>query len=157
MTTKKFRSACWLVLVALYALGLGGCALFSQASHTIYVDGERRDSSSATNHLGVEAMIDKWFIQRTAVVNGETVIYYVDRSDPGKVYTMVRNKDCDGSSCYEDRYFTQPGEPLRQQLLDIEAARPVPAAKSSPPELPGLLPDPRITVPTLPPVPLPQN
>ncbi len=153
----RFQSAFWLVLAALCSLGLAGCALFTPSDITIYVDGEYRDSRSSSNHTGTEAMIDQWFIKRTAVINGQTVTYYVDRSDTSKIYTMRREKDCHPSLCYEDRYFTPPEEPLRQQLLELEAARQISAVQSSPPELPSLLPDPRITVPTLPPVPLPQD
>jgi len=129
----------------------------------IYVDGDVRAKELLFQNHEEQKLLDSLFIKRTATVNGQTITYYVDRLDPGKVYTMRQDKTCmtNDDACLDQRYFETPEETLRQQLLAIEAARPPePAPPTAPPALPvlpKLLPDTRITVPTLPPVALPQD
>jgi len=148
-------------------LGLAGCSYLNmekQRPNTrIIVEGEERAFQGDTQQHEQQALINSLFIKRSATVNGQTVFYYVDRSDPGKIYTMRQEKSCPRElvRCIDDRFFDPPEESLRQQLLAIEAARPSdpvpPTAPPALPVLPKLLPDTRITVPTLPPVALPQD
>ena len=162
----RFQAALRFALVALGVSGLAGCSSlvsFMPDVVVVYVDNDKPVRESTGQHHNGQPLIERMFIKRQATVNGQTITYYVDRSDPGKVYTETfRERYCMSNfdPCEDRRHFRTPEEPLRQQLLAIEAARPPSAtesvAPSPPPPTPSVLPDPRITVPTLPPVPLPQ-
>lgn len=159
----SFQPAIRLVLITLFLLGLAGCASRPVMMH-VYVDGEIRTTKYMIQNHEEQDLLDSLFIKRTAMVDGQTITYFVDRKDPGKIYTMRQDKTCvtPDDACLDKRYFTSPEESLRQQLREIEALRPPESTPSttSPPPLPvspSLLPDARITVPTVPPVALPQN
>jgi hypothetical protein len=153
----RFQSAIWLVLATIGSLGLAGCAIF-EPRVWIYVDGEVRDHHDQADHERIAQMIDGLFIERSAIVNGQNITYYVDRSEPTRIYTMRQDKRCNSvKSCDDRRYFAPPEEPLRQQLLELEAVPHTPTRAPDTPELPSVLPDTRIILPTLPPVPLPQD
>ena len=163
---ERFQAALRFALVTLGLSGLPGCyslTYFLPDVVSVYVDNAYPINESTGQHHNGQPLIERLFIERQATVDGQTITYYVDRSDPGKVYTMThQERYCPSNfaACEDRRHFRTPEEPLRQQLLAIEAARQPSAtgsvAPSPPPPTPSVLPDPRITVPTLPPVPLPQ-
>lgn len=160
---ERFRAALRVGLLMVGLTGLAGCAALVGLLPdvvVVHVEGAPGISESSSQHHNGPPLIERMFIERQATVNGETITYYVDRSDPAKVYIVhARERDCRKryTPCEDNWHFRPPEEPLRQQLLAIEAAR-QPAVTESPappPPIPSVLPDVRITVPTVPPVPLP--
>ncbi len=162
---QRFQAALRVGLVMVGVSGLAGCVGlegFLADEVVVYVEGSRAISESSGQHHNGPSLIERMFIKRQATVNGETITYYVDRSDPAKVYIVQsRERDCRRSNqpCEDFWHFRPPEESLRQQLLAIEAARQPAVSESTapPPPTPNVLPDVRITLPTVPPVPLPQD
>jgi len=161
---QRFQAALRVGLLMVGVSGLAGCPTlgFIPDMVIVYVDSAPGIRESSGQHHNGPPLIERMFIERQATVNGQSITYYVDRSDPAKVYTLhARERDClsDVSPCEDSWDFRTPAEPLRQQLLAIEAARQPEASESTapPPPTPNVLPDVRITVPTVPPVPLPQD
>lgn len=160
---QGFRAALRVGLLMAGVSGLAGCAglvSFMPDVVVVSVDGDRSFRESTGQHHNEQPLVERLFIERQATVNGETITYYVDRLDPGKVYLEVsRIRHCNSNlnPCEDRRAFRTPEESLRQQLLAIEAARQPAVTESTtpPPPTPGVLPDVRTTLPTVPPVPLP--
>lgn len=160
---QGFRAALRVGLLMAGVSGLAGCAGlqdFLADVVVVSVEGEPMIRESSGQHHNGLPLIERMFIKRQATVNGETITYYVDRSDPAKIYIVrARERDCRKSNqaCEDIWHFRTPAEPLRQQLQAIEAARQPAVSESTtpPPPAPGVLPDVRTTLPTVPPVPLP--
>lgn len=161
---QRFQAALRVGLLMVGVSGLAGCVGlegFLADVVVVHVEGSRAISESSGQHHNGPPLIERMFIERQATVNGESITYYVDRSDPAKIYIVhARERDCHKSNepCEDIWHFRPPEESLRQQLLAIEAARqPAVSESTAPPPAPNVLPDVRITVPTVPPVPLPQD
>ncbi|MEW6591175.1 MAG: hypothetical protein AB1418_09060 [Pseudomonadota bacterium] len=160
---QGFRAALRVGLLMAGVSGLAGCAGlqdFLADVVVVSVEGEPMIRESSGQHHNGLPLIERMFIKRQATVNGEPLTYYVDRSDPAKIYIVrARERDCRKSNqaCEDIWHFHTPAEPLHQQLLAIEAARQPAVSESTtpPPPTPSVLPDVRTTLPTVPPVPLP--